>query len=739
MAYVCKVRSYGRGKRVFLVLVCCCFFRVSVLQRRQLGDSWMGVFHKNGEPELPNHEEVGKAQWPSFCVHCRCEEIDVRDGGPRKAAKRVLWQMNTSTLQARFCLPNKHDSLQLLNVLVILFVAPFLLTYAPSRVALDAFAKNRRGYDYSDHDATNNDPGRDFLPKLVLASINTNDATNDQQQQHYILAPTIRQDAQQSTFQAVSAIIGSSSLPPDAATALQRWSEMMSLSSLFPVQLEESINQTEWCLSVASSTTVTPTKKVCKPSSSLEGTYVKPNGNTFARVSVLVHRPYQQPQQRAVVTAAEESTRTTTTASAVGFRQNPNKRRSPSLVERLHPILTQTGFGILAALQVYLFVVYWNGNVSTSAVGKIYTNMWHGGELWRALSGSTAHFDLWHIGLNMSAFYQLSQVLQSDFSPVVYLGLNLSFMALVSAIWMLWQYARHRRTSPEALASVPTVGYSGVLFALATMVTLKQPQSCPIPFVDSVCFSTYDVGPIRWSFAPLVQLAIVQVVLPRVSFAGHLSGIVVGFLYAWGVLPPTTMYPSVVWPVLHLIYRMLVAPHVGAGDGRLLGDARSPVQKVLTVPGIRLALLVCILSGFSLGWTDPLVWSYLATMAFWIQGSLAPAEQALAWKRGFCVYAIVLLVTMAVTMGAWMLLPTVWVTLRGCLSVVAQAATLWVGLWRILEEVCPADGIFHYTVCWTLLQPLSRLKSSWQQGREAGSVGSPFSGEGRRLRETQLV
>lgn len=445
----------------------------------------------------------------------------------------------------------------------------------------------------------------------------------------------------------------------------------------------------------------------------------------------------------------------------------------------LHTWLSQVGFGILAGLQLALAWHYWNARVPVTAVAKQFRSIWHNGQLWRCLSGSLAHFDAWHIGLNLSAFWQLSQILQRQQypSPIQYLSLNLSFLAHVPAVWLVWQYAMQQRqrratttttttttttendSSSSTLANnTPTVGYSGVLFCLSTLVTLQQYQSCPIPFFESLCFSTHRIaGVLPVSLAPFVQLGMVQVLLPRVSFAGHLAGIIVGYTYVWqrsllGNTAPMDhrwwLYPSLVWPAWHLVYLLVIVPRLVATQdnstsGRRLGESsRSWWLAALgtTTPGVRLVVPVLVFSFYALGWTDPLAWSFALTAVFWYQSmTLALDSSAMVtWKRAFCVYALILLVTQASTLSAWALLPSVWWTVRGFVAVVLQALTLWGGLIWVLDDVRHTEGIFYYTVGCTILQPLGQLRSTWRtwcRKETENTTVRPFPGEGRTLRD----
>ena len=89
--------------------------------------------------------------------------------------------------------------------------------------------------------------------------------------------------------------------------------------------------------------------------------------------------------------------------------------------------------------------------------------------------------------------------------------------------------------------------------------TLERKQAtCPIPFFSDVCFATHSVPGLSWlkfNIAPIVSLFVAQFIMPRVSFMGHLAGIVCGFGLHWGwTFPPLEVCsPNVLIGVMHLI------------------------------------------------------------------------------------------------------------------------------------------------------------------------------------------
>ena len=70
-------------------------------------------------------------------------------------------------------------------------------------------------------------------------------------------------------------------------------------------------------------------------------------------------------------------------------------------------------------------------------------------------------------------------------------------------------------------------GFSGVLFALKVITTYNQPSGY------RRVLGVFPV-PVRWAY--WAELVAIQLLLPHVSFTGHLAGILVGLLYVKGPL-----------------------------------------------------------------------------------------------------------------------------------------------------------------------------------------------------------
>lgn len=195
------------------------------------------------------------------------------------------------------------------------------------------------------------------------------------------------------------------------------------------------------------------------------------------------------------------------------------------------------------ALNVGLAYYYWNHRISPTAVAKNYDKIVNQKEIWRTFAGALAHFELLHLGFNMSSMISLGEALeQGGYGSLPFLSLNISLVVFTGICMMLITKARiYMSDSTGEIRSLKernTVGYSGVLFAWMVIVSMEREKSCPVFFLPEMCFETFHLykNNFKFNIAPLVALGITQVILPRASFVGHLSGIMCGYALHWGVL-----------------------------------------------------------------------------------------------------------------------------------------------------------------------------------------------------------
>ncbi|CAB9496216.1 Rhomboid domain containing [Seminavis robusta] len=222
---------------------------------------------------------------------------------------------------------------------------------------------------------------------------------------------------------------------------------------------------------------------------------------------------------------------------------------------------------LLLALNVGLAYAYWNFRVSPNAValmdGPMRSPQY---QYWRAYTGSLAHFEWWHLLFNMMSLHGLGQFLELEhYGSIPFLFYNMALIPLTVLIflagtqliyWIRVRYFQQQQSNntPVTRQSINAVGYSGVLFAWSVVASLEQTKSCPIPFFTETCFETWHLTQnLKFNIGPWIQLAVAQVILPRVSLGGHLAGVVAGFLLHWQLFPLELMSPAVMIPFMTLM------------------------------------------------------------------------------------------------------------------------------------------------------------------------------------------
>lgn len=240
------------------------------------------------------------------------------------------------------------------------------------------------------------------------------------------------------------------------------------------------------------------------------------------------------------------------------IKKHPNLK---ILVER-----PTTSFIIL--FNVALAFIYWNNRVDVSSVCKDYSKIVYEHELWRSFSGATAHFEPLHIGFNMMSLYALGTELEPVYSSIPFLFYNICLIPLTTVVMMALIRLQIWWTGNDRYQHTKTVGFSGVLFAWIVVSSLESRGTCPVPFLPNVCFKTYkfDAGigslykwTIKFNLGPVIQLLIAQMIMPRVSFVGHLAGILCGFILHWNMLPREIFYmPQVLIPLIMFVHLALI-------------------------------------------------------------------------------------------------------------------------------------------------------------------------------------
>lgn len=423
-------------------------------------------------------------------------------------------------------------------------------------------------------------------------------------------------------------------------------------------------------------------------------------------------------------------------SSSKPFRRNPKRRirRHRNLQWLLdHPATVfWVGLNIGAAACLAFY------KVPASSIGKLYSNMLHEGEIWRVWTGATAHYQIWHLGFNMMGLLSLgSQLEGEEFSSVGFFLYNMSMIPLVGAVWLGLQCGikRLRRTSTSP-NNIPTVGYSGVLYAWLAVSAFQQ-----------------DKGEFFKSFAGMVFYTVVYSAMPGISMSGHMAGVLVGAAYRAHLLPLTYVQPAVLVPALYFAYcyyvrKLFVTTEndVTANNNRWhqLGGGGGDKSQDLHRTLLWCILGVCFLSLASFGPQSPLFLTYTGTLVYWYYSVKYSSNTTLqnVLLRGFILAAVLSMITDAMTVGAWM--ATYMAKAMGIgtmlLRWLVHLAAVSLACHTLAENEIRVGSVFEYTrgifncaLGWTILAPAQSVGSKMVQRRTKREDTPLFGGRGLKL------
>jgi hypothetical protein len=130
-----------------------------------------------------------------------------------------------------------------------------------------------------------------------------------------------------------------------------------------------------------------------------------------------------------------------------------------------------------------------------------------------------------HIGMNMLSTAAISSALEKKLGTFRLLFSIWWAILLTSAIYILIAYAVYAVFGYDSWMYQHAVGYSGIIFHLSVLESRLHPGPRSVFGVFSVPASVY----------PWVLLLVLQLIMPNLSFLGHLAGILTGTLEFYGL------------------------------------------------------------------------------------------------------------------------------------------------------------------------------------------------------------
>ena len=192
---------------------------------------------------------------------------------------------------------------------------------------------------------------------------------------------------------------------------------------------------------------------------------------------------------------------------------------------------TFVSFIICVALQVgtYVFGLELR-RYTIYPAAVIYQYEWH-----RIITSAFFHNGLIHIGFNMLSLLTLGPAVEKIVGTFRFILYICVCVILSNVLYVIICYILAIILKNPSWLYYNSVGYSGLLFAFATIesfLSLSPTRSffgCNVPS----------------KYYPFVMLIGIQIMMPNISFLGHLCGLFIGILYVFGMLEmflPTRIY-----------------------------------------------------------------------------------------------------------------------------------------------------------------------------------------------------
>ncbi|CEO98353.1 hypothetical protein PBRA_006467 [Plasmodiophora brassicae] len=149
---------------------------------------------------------------------------------------------------------------------------------------------------------------------------------------------------------------------------------------------------------------------------------------------------------------------------------------------------------------------------------------------------SFVHLGALHILFNMMALLSVGVAIEKRFGTLCFVGIVMVFAVLGNAVYVLAYWAWAVVGGDATMLMSCAAGFSGVLFGMIVLESMLGNTSGSRSVFGLVAVPS-------WAY-PWVSMVAIQLLMPGVSFVGHLSGAFIGLLYSCGVLNWLTLKRS---------------------------------------------------------------------------------------------------------------------------------------------------------------------------------------------------
>lgn len=147
------------------------------------------------------------------------------------------------------------------------------------------------------------------------------------------------------------------------------------------------------------------------------------------------------------------------------------------------------------------------------------------GERWRLLLSSFVHISDLHVLYNCSSLLYKGVTLESSIGSEYFFALVVYLSFAAHVLYVAIAVAARELGITASLMGRCVVGFSGVLFGLKVVLNSDRRYGAEASRIFGVT--------IPGGRAPWAELLLAQLLLPNVSFLGHLSGILAGLIYVY--------------------------------------------------------------------------------------------------------------------------------------------------------------------------------------------------------------